>query len=121
MSKYFSPDESGLDGGRYEKLDKKLLSKLDELRELYGKPIIITSSFRGPNHPIEAVKPDGPGVHSLGVAVDIASVGGTTTLELVRAAIAVGFERIGISRKNNFIHLDIADETHQRTKSIWVY
>ena len=121
MSKYFSPDESGLDGGRYEKLDKNLLNKLDELRELYDKPIIITSSYRGPDHPIEAAKPGGPGVHSLGVAVDIASVGGPTTLELVRAAIAVGFERIGISRKHNFIHLDIADKTHQRTKSIWVY
>ena len=121
MSKYFSNDEKGLDNGRYEKLNTELLNKLDELRELYGKPIIITSSFRGADHPIESAKPDGPGVHSFGVAVDIASVGGTTTLELVRAAIAVGFERIGISRKNNFIHLDIADKTHQRTKSIWVY
>ena len=121
MSKYFKPTERGLDDGRYEKLNPKLLEQLDELRELYGKPITITSSYRGPDHPIEAAKPNGPGVHSLGVAVDIASVGGTQTLELVRAAIAVGFERIGISRKHNFIHLDIADETHQRTKSIWTY
>ena len=121
MSKYFKSNEAGLDNGRYEKLNPQLLTQLDEVRELYDKPIIITSSYRGPDHPIEAAKPGGPGVHSLGVAVDIASVGGPTTLELVRAAIAVGFERIGISRKHNFIHLDIADKTHQRTKSIWVY
>ena len=121
MSKYFSPNEPGLDSGRYEQLNPILLKELDEMRDLYGKPITITSSYRGPDHPIEAAKPNGPGVHSLGVAVDIAAVGGTNTLELVRAAIAVGFERIGISRKKNFIHLDIADKTHQRTKSIWVY
>ena len=105
----------------YDKMNSELLEKLDEMRELYGKPIIITSDYRGPDHPIEAAKPNGPGVHSLGVAVDIASVGGTTTLELVRAAIAVGFERIGISRKNNFIHLDVADKTHMKTRSIWTY
>ena len=121
MSKYFSKDEPGLDNGRYEKLNPKLLKQLDEVRELYGKPIIITSSYRGPDHPIESAKPGGPGVHSFGAAVDIAAVGGTETLELVRAAIGAGFERIGISRKKNFIHLDIADKTHQRTKSIWVY
>lgn len=119
--KYFSNKEAGLTEGRYEQLNPDLLDKLNELRDLYGKPITITSSYRGPEHPIEAAKPNGPGVHSLGVAVDIASVGGTTTLELVRAAVAVGFERLGVSRKKNFIHLDIADKTHGRTKSIWVY
>ena len=118
---YFTPNEPGLNKGRYEKLLPELLEKLNEVRELYGKPITVTSSYRGPDHPIEAAKPNGPGVHSLGAAVDIAAVGGTETLELVRAAIAAGFERIGINRKRNFIHLDIADKTHQRTKSIWVY
>ena len=121
MSKYFSKNEPGLDRGRYEEMNKDLLTMLDEVRELYGKPITITSSYRGPDHPIEAAKANGPGTHSFGVAVDIASVGGTTTLELVRAAVAVGFERIGISRKKNFIHLDIADKTNNYTKSIWVY
>ena len=121
MSKYFKPTESGLDNGRYEKLNPKLLQLLDEVREIYDKPITVTSSYRGPDHPIEEAKPNGPGVHSLGVAVDIAAVGGTETLELVRAAIAAGFERIGISRKKNFIHLDIADKTNFKAKSIWTY
>ena len=121
MAKYFSPNEPGLDGGRFEKMDPNLLKQLDEVRDIYGKAIRITSSYRGPDHPIEAAKPNGPGVHSLGVAVDIAAVGGTETLELVRAAIAAGFERIGISRKKNFVHLDIADKTHMKTKSIWTY
>jgi len=117
---YFKPTEPGLDSGRYEMLNKDLLYMLNELRDLYGKAIHVTSSYRAPDHPIEAAK-DEPGVHSYGVAVDVAAVGGTETLEIVRAAIAVGFERIGINRKNNFVHLDIADKTHQRTKSIWTY
>ena len=115
--KYFKPEEFN----HYEEMNSELLALLDELRELYGKPIVITSDYRGPDHPIEAAKPGGPGVHSLGVAVDIASVGGTTTLELVRAAIGVGFERIGVSRKNNFIHLDIADKKYMHVKSLWTY
>ena len=115
--KHFNKNEFN----EFDKMNPDLLNKLDELRELYGKPITITSSYRGPDHPIESAKANGPGTHSFGVAVDIASVGGTTTLELVRAAVGVGFERIGISRKKNFIHLDIADKTHMRNKSIWVY
>ena len=118
MSKYFSPDESGLDNGRYEQLKPQLLKQLDEVRELHGKPITITSSYRGPDHPIESAKANGPGTHSRGEAVDIASVGGATTLSLVGAAIAAGFTRIGISRRKNFIHLDIAQD---RADSIWVY
>ena len=121
MSKYFKPDEPGLDNGRYKHLNETLLNKLDEVREIYGKPITVTSSYRSPEHPIEAAKSYGPGTHAFGEAVDVASVGGTTTLELVRAAITVGFNRIGISRKKNFIHLDIADETRGLVRSIWVY
>ena len=106
MSKYFSPNEKGLDGGRYEHLQPELLDKLDKLRELYGKPITITSSYRSPEHPIEAAK-SSPGEHSYGAAVDIASVGGEATFLLVKYAIEVGFTRIGVSRKSNFIHLGL--------------
>ena len=116
MSKYFKPTEPGLDKGRYSKLKPELLEMLDLLRELYGRPIAITSSYRSPDHPIEKAK-SVPGVHSEGVAVDCAVVGGGATFEFVKAAIAAGFTRIGISRKNNFVHLDIAD----KVDSIWTY
>lgn len=106
MSKYFSPNERGLDEGRYEQLQPELLNKLDELREEYGFPIIITSSYRSPEHPIEAKK-EKPGEHSYGAAVDIAAVGGEATFKLVAAAIKVGFTRIGVSRKNNFVHVGL--------------
>ena len=114
--KYFNESEFS----DFSKMDETLLYRLDKMREYYGKPISITSSYRSPDHPIEAAKRS-PGVHSRGLAVDVAAVGGTAMLELVEAAIKAGFQRIGISRKNNFLHVDVADVTEDKVRSIWTY
>ena len=119
MSRYFNPNESGLDNGRYEKLQPELLEKLDNLRELYGQPITINSSYRSPEHPIEARK-EKPGEHSYGAAVDIAAVGGEATFLLVKYAIEVGFTRIGVSRKINFVHLGIGYDGAPSI-TLWTY
>ena len=50
--KYFDKSEFN----NFEMMDEKLLSMLDEMREIYGHPIKITSSYRSPEHPIEAAK-----------------------------------------------------------------
>ena len=92
--------------GNMDKMDPKLLGMLDALRAEYGFPVQLTSSYRPPEHPVEAAK-DKPGEHTYGAAVDIACVGGEATLRLVKAALKVGFLRIGVSRKNNFVHLGI--------------
>ena len=100
--KYFNPSEFS----NFEMMDEKLLEMLDNLREAYGGPLKLTSTYRSPDHPIEAKK-KAPGEHAYGAAVDIASVGGEKTFKLVKAAIEVGFTRIGVSRKNNFVHVGI--------------
>ena len=82
--------------GNIDKMDPKLLTMLDELREEYGQPIILNSSYRSASHPVEIVKSK-PGEHTYGAAVDIKCAGGENTFNLVRAAIKVGFKRIGIS------------------------
>ena len=87
--KYFNKSEFS----NFEMMDEKLLSMLDEMREIYGYPIKITSSYRSPEHPIEAAKKQ-PGEHSYGAAVDIVSDSGGKTFRLVKAAIEVGFTRI---------------------------
>ena len=92
---------------------------LDEMREIYGYPIKITSSYRSPDHPIEAAKKE-PGEHSYGAAVDIVSDGGGKTFRLVKAAIEAGFTRIGVSRKKGFIHLGIGYPGAPE-KTIWTY
>ena len=100
--KYFNESEFR----NFEMMDEKLLSMLDNLREAYGYPIKLTSTYRSPDHPIEAKK-KAPGEHAYGAAVDIACVGGEATFKLVKAAIEVGFTRIGVSRKNNFVHVGV--------------
>jgi|TARA_S200000501_G_scaffold222315_1_gene208532 uncharacterized protein YcbK (DUF882 family) len=113
--KYFNESEFN----NFDMMDKKLLSMLDEMREIYGYPIKITSSYRSPEHPIEAAKKQ-PGEHSYGAAVDIVSDSGGKTFRLVKAAIEVGFTRIGISRKKGFIHLGIG-YPNAPEKTIWTY
>ena len=113
--KYFNESEFS----EFDKMDKALLLMLDNLREAYGYPIKLTSSYRSPEHPIEARKTK-PGEHAYGAAVDIICVGGEATFKLVEAAIKVGFTRIGISRKKNFVHVGIGYEGAPPI-TIWTY
>tara|TARA_B000000441_G_scaffold125824_1_gene104229 strand:- start:651 stop:995 length:345 start_codon:yes stop_codon:yes gene_type:complete len=113
--KYFDKSEFN----NFEMMDEKLLSMLDKMRGIYGYPIKITSDYRSPEHPIEAAK-EQPGEHAYGAAVDIESIGGGKTFRLVKAAIEVGFTRIGISRKKGFIHLGIGYPGAPE-KTIWTY
>ena len=113
--KYFNESEFK----EFSKMDSNLLEKLDNLREVYGYPIKLTSTYRSPDHPLEAKKSK-PGEHAYGAAVDIACVGGEATFKLVKAAIEVGFTRIGISRKNNFVHVGIGYESAPPI-TIWTY
>ena len=113
--KYFNESEFK----EFDKMDKALLIMLDSLREVYGYPIKLTSTYRSPEHPIEAKKAK-PGEHAYGAAVDIACVGGEATYKLVKAAIEVGFTRIGISRKNNFVHVGVGYEGAPPI-TIWTY
>ena len=113
--KYFEESEFN----EFNKMDPKLLEMLDTLRENYGHPIKLTSTYRSPEHPIEARKAK-PGEHAHGAAVDIACIGGEATFKLVKAAIETGFTRIGISRKNNFVHVGIGYPGAPET-TIWTY
>lgn len=113
--KYFEESEFS----EFDKMDPVLLAMLDDLREEYGYPIKLTSTYRSPDHPIEAKKSK-PGEHAHGAAVDIACVGGEATFKLVKAAMEVGFTRIGISRKNNFVHVGVGYPGAPET-TIWTY
>lgn len=115
--KYFT-DEGDFDG-QMHKMDPKLLDMLDTLREKFGYPIVLNSHYRSPEHPIEAKKAK-PGEHTYGAAVDIKCVGGEATFKLVKAAMEVGFTRIGISRKNNFVHVGIG-YPDAPPMTIWTY
>lgn len=87
-----------------DKLNKKLLRKLD-LLELYCPiDIIITSGFRTPEHNKE-IGGSKSSSHLKGLAVDIACSDGVSYKKIQKSAEWAGFTRMGHGKDH--IHLDI--------------
>lgn len=105
-----------------EGIDERLVRKLQELRGRYGKPMVVTSGYRCPDHPAERRK-SAPGTHVLGLAADIAVDRGDA-YQLLKLALELGFKGIGLQQKGvgRFIHLDIAPATSDHIRpTIWSY
>lgn len=85
-----------------------LLEKLDELRDLVGYPVYVTSGYRCPVHN----KAEG-GVenssHVLGQAADI-YCNYKTAEDLADLAVQVGFDGIGLYVEDGFVHVDCRDD-----------
>lgn len=94
-------------------LDKSLVEKLTALYE--KNPFKITSAYRSVEYELSKHRP-GTSSHCKGLAVDVYAPNGLTKLHIVRDALNVGFQRIGIG--SNFIHLDVDID---KPKSIWTY
>lgn len=107
--------------GRNE-MQPEFLAKLQWLRNALGFPLIISSGYRDPTHPVEARK-SRPGQHSQGIACDILAMDGATAFKIVEKALEIGFTGVGIaqdsrrSRAARFVHLDIRTST----PVIWSY
>ncbi len=99
------------------------MDKLYSLRQKYGKAMIPSSGYRCPDHPVEAGKSNGPGVHTMGCAADIL-VSGRDAFRLLELAIAEGFTGIGIQQKGGgrYLHLDTAPDGLRFVRPIiWSY
>lgn len=83
-------------------IDIDHVKKLQELRDILGKPCHITSAYRGPTHN-KAVGGVNASRHLFGDATDII-VRGATIDEVVEAAERLNFK--GIGAYNTFVHLD---------------
>lgn len=96
-------------------LSYELIEKLQKLRELLGKPIVITSSYRCPTYN-KAVGGVTTSLHLSGLAADI-KVSGVHPLAVAKEAEKLGFTGIGVYTNNNqyFTHLDV-----RNGKSYWV-
>ena len=94
----------------------EFLDKLQMLRDVLGFPLVVTSGYRDPSHPVEARKSK-PGQHSEGIACDIRAPDGATAFKIVESALRLGFTGIGVAqdsgrpRPSRFIHLDIRTTT----------
>ena len=95
-------------------MEQDFLSKLDALREACGFPFVITSGYRSPDHPLEAVK-EIPGTHAQGIAADIKITNSAQRYTIIREALQMGFTGIGVA--GDFIHVD----TRGTVPVIWVY
>lgn len=97
------------------------MRRLQHLRSVYGKPMVITSGFRSRRHPSEAKK-GVPGAHSMGRAADIA-VAGEDAVRLLKLALDLGFTGIGVNQKSTgrFIHLDDVSAPTLPRPMIWSY
>ena len=103
-----------------EGIKEELVAKAQLLRDIYKKPLTVTSGYRCPLHPNERVK-SAPGAHALGLAVDFAVDRGDA-YEAMKIAFSLGFTGIGVQQKGDgrFIHLDIADKQLPRP-TVWSY
>ena len=93
---------------------KKFVNMLQDVRNLSGMSLVISSGIRCKKHNAE-VGGASNSAHLRGLAADIRCNNSADRLKLIKASIQAGFERIGIS--DTFIHLDIAE----KSKGIWLY
>ena len=103
-------------------INHKLVDKLQLLRDDLGFPLVISSGYRCPEHPIEAAK-KAPGAHASGRAIDIACKGDKAH-RLLEAALRMGLSGIGVNQKGDyrFIHLDDLENEEGRPRPwVWSY
>lgn len=104
--KYFKIEDFDCEETGENKINPEFVKKLDELREACGFPFVINSGYRSPKHSIEAKKTR-PGTHSQGIAADIKVNGGAQRHKIIKAAMIMGFNGIGVAK--TFVHVDTRD------------
>lgn len=117
MKNYFKDSEIRCKCGcGYVVRNIKLLGLANVTRELYGKPLIVSSWCRCENHN-RAEGGKSHSAHLTGEAIDFICLNSADRMMLLSVLLSVGFQRIGISK--TFIHADISDTLPQNV--IWVY
>ena len=112
FSTYEFACDCGCDFGQDEEhIDENLIDKLNMMRILLGRGMVVTSGARcheqnlavgGVDNSAHLPHPDSGQCR----AVDLLIRSGEDRYELLELALKVGFTRIGIA--NNFLHLDVA-------------
>lgn len=96
--KYFNASSDPILFRDIEKMDPKLLLMLDRFREIYGKPLIITSAYRSEEQNAKTENASDKSQHIYGRAVDLYSPGSSVSdlPKMINAAQLAGFQRIGV-------------------------
>lgn len=101
----FSPAEIACRGTGQLKLHPEALDKLQALRDRLGKPLIVRSAYRSPDHN-RAVGGAKASKHMEGTAFDIA-MANHDPAAFEAAARAVGFLGFGYYPRSGFMHIDL--------------
>lgn len=113
---YFKVDDFKCSCCNVNMFKKEHIIVLDNLRVLYGKPMIVNSGYRCEKHnkevggKIDSEHPEGDGV-------DIKVENSNDRFELLFNAINIGIKRIGIAK--TFIHLGFSKTKTQEV--LWLY
>lgn len=97
-----------------EPMNFKFMKRLEVMRGILGRAMVITSGYRCPEHNL-AVGGVAGSYHVRGRAADIALAGGADRYELLGAAIQAGFTGIGMAA--TFLHVD----DRSTTPVVWLY
>ena len=103
----FSPAEIACRGTGQIKLHPEALDKLQALRDRLGKPLIVRSAYRSPEHN-RAVGGARASKHMDGTAFDIAMTN-HDPVAFEAAAREVGFLGFGFYARSGFIHVDVGN------------
>ena len=101
----FSPRELACKGTGELLINDEALDKLQALRNLLGKPLLITSAYRSPSHN-KRVGGAKNSLHMRGIAFDV-RMENQSPREFEAAARKVGFTGFGYYPKSGFMHIDI--------------
>ena len=100
----FSPAEIACRGTGKLLVNEDALNRLQELRVTLGKPLIVNSAYRSPEHN-RKVGGANASKHLEGSAFDI-SMANHDPASFIAAARKAGFKGIGTYSRSNFIHID---------------
>jgi zinc D-Ala-D-Ala carboxypeptidase len=103
--KYFSPAEIACRGTGQIKISTEAMDKLQTLRVKLGKPLIVRSAYRSPEHN-KAVGGAKASKHMEGTAFDI-SMANHDPVNFEAAAREVGFLGFGYYPRSGFMHIDL--------------
>jgi uncharacterized protein YcbK (DUF882 family) len=106
--KYFTRKEFACKCCDVYQIDAKLARALDELRRLFGKPIVLTSGYRCEKHN-EAVGGKQTSYHLTGQAADIAlnysEFECALLLDIIKNDMSYVLKGVGIAK--HFVHVDV--------------
>lgn len=95
--------------------DEEALKRLDAMRDYCAMPIKLNCAYRSPEYD-KARNRTGDSAHCKGKAFDIAVKNGNDRFKYIEAALACGFNRIGVA--GHFLHIDC---DYSKPVSVWLY